>query len=180
MGKLQYINDVFAVWPQTLDELKGILRGVKSMHEKRNFNAEISTQSCYFLALTIYQSPTFFTTGIRSTKIFYKPTNLFSYPLDTAHMPQSIHKGIAIGEITRLICNTTSPTLQQRYSRKFINHFKRRKYLPLIIKKLIHVTMKHLSRTHILSKSLKTKIFTIHYKIQEIPPPLNILLRKRW
>ena len=71
-------------------------------------------------------------------------------------MPVSIHKGIAIGEMTRLIRNTTSPNLRQHYSRKLINHFKRRKYPPHIIKRLR--AMRHLPRIQTLRKSLKTKI----------------------
>ena len=71
-----------------------------------------------------------------STKIFYKPTNSFSYPLGSSHVPYSLNKGIAAGEMTRLICNTTLPAFQQHYSRKLINHFKHRSIPPTSLKNL--------------------------------------------
>ena len=151
------------------------------MQRKIKFTAEISTHSCNFLDLTIYKSPTFYATGILSTKIFYKPTNLFTYPLGYSYMPDSIHKGIAIGEMTRLIRNTTSPNLRLHYSRKLIRHFKHRKYPSHIIKTLI--AMKRLPRTEALKKSQKTKIdkpLPFITKYRKYNPHLNSLLRKCW
>ena len=100
------------VWPHTLEELHEFIGGLNKMQRKIKFTAEISTHLCNFLDLTIYKSPTFYATGILSTKIFYKPTNSFTYPLGYSYMPDSIHKAIAIGELTRLIRNTTSPSLR--------------------------------------------------------------------
>ena len=177
----RFIDDVFMVWPHTLEELHEFLRGLNGMQKKIKFTAEISTHSCDFLDLTIYKSPTFYATGKLSTKIFYKPTNSFSYPLGSSCMPTSIHKGIAIGEMTRLIRNTTSPTLRRHYSRKLIRHFKRRKYPPHIIKRL--TTMRHLPRIQALRKSHKKRIdkplpFITKYRKYNFP--LNSLLRKCW
>ena len=151
---VRYIDDIFMVWPHSLEDLHEFIRALNNRRKKIKLTAEISTHSCDFLDLTIYKSPTFYTTGKLSTKIFYKPTNTFSYPLGTSHMPASIHKGIAIGEMTRLIRNTTSPNLRRHYSGKLIRHFRRRKYPPQIIKSLI--SMKRLPRTQILRQSKKS------------------------
>ena len=105
--------------------------------------------SCNFLDLTVYKSPSFKNTGLLSTKIYYKPTNTFSFPLSTSYIPTHIHKGIAIGEMMRVICNTTSPALCEKYIRKLIKHFKLRGYSKYILKQIWKI--KHASRTTMLS-----------------------------
>ena len=169
------------VWPHSLEGLHKFIRALENRCKKIKLTAEISTHSCHFLDLTLYKSPTFYTTGKLSTKIFYKPTNTFSYPLGTSNMPASIHTGIAIGEMTRLIHNTTSPNLRQHYNGKLIRHFRHRKYSPQIIKSLI--SMKRLPRTQILRQSKKAKIdkpLPFVTKYRKYHSSLNSLLRKRW
>ena len=99
-----------------------------------HFTANISTQSCDFLDLTIYKSPEFLKTGKLSTVIYYKPTNTFSFTHGSSFMPHSIFKGIAIGELTRIIRNTTSPNLCRFYKDKLIRRLKNRRYSKTIIK----------------------------------------------
>ena len=112
---VRYIDDIFLIWAHTLDEFDTFMAELNAIQERINFTSEISKENCNFLDLTIYKSPTFRDTGFLSTKIYYKPTNTFSFPLDTSYIPSHIQKGIAIGEMTRVIRNTTSPVLCEKY-----------------------------------------------------------------
>ena len=98
-----------------------------------------------FLDLTIYNSPGFASTGKLSTKIYYKPTSTFSFLLGSSYMSQNIHEGIAIGELTWLIHNTTFTVLFEHYKKKLISHFRRRKCAKSIIKilKKVNHTTRH-------------------------------------
>ena len=96
-------------------------------------------------------------------------------------MPSSVHRGIAIGEMTRIIRNTTSPVLPTHYSHKLINHFRHRKYPPHIIRKL--KTMAHIPREEILNNTTKRNIsrpLPFSTKFRKFKPSLNSILRKRW
>ena len=108
---VQYIDDVFMVWSHPLTEFHMFLEDLNKRHNRIRFTAEISTQSCNFLDLTIYKSPTFLSTNRLSTKIVYKHASAFSFPLGSSDMPYHIHKSIAIGELTRLLRNTENLSL---------------------------------------------------------------------
>ena len=122
---------------------------LNDLQEKINFTSEVSSESCNFLDLTIYKPPMFEYTNRLWTKIYYKPTNTFSFPLDTSYIPTHIQKGIAIGEMTRIICNTTSQTLCEKYKRDLVKHLKRRGYNKHILKRIWK--MKHAQRTTMLT-----------------------------
>ena len=98
---VRYINDVFMIWSHSRTAFDEFLEDLNKRQERIKFMAEVATQSCNFLDLTIYKSLTFLKTGLLSTKIYYKPTNTFSFPLGTSYMPKTIHRSIAIGEMTR-------------------------------------------------------------------------------
>ena len=178
----RYIDDVFMVWTHTREKLDHFLRDLNKQKEKIKFTAEIMTQSCNFLDLTIYKSPTFLNAGKLSTKIYYKPTNTFSYPLGSSFMPKHILKGIAIGEATRLLRNTESPALFKYYKKRLQRKLKSRKY-PRDIVRLVG-TMKHSKRPVTLytrkkrvygDKLLPFKIIYNKYK-----PSLYSIFRRRW
>ena len=103
------------------------------------FTAEIDTQTCNFLDLTIYKSPSFLSKGLLSTEI-YKPTNTFSFHLGTSYTPKQIHRSIATGEATRLLRHTESPTLYKHYENRFIKKFEHTGYLEKILKELSGIT----------------------------------------
>ena len=81
---VRYIDDVFTIWTHSLEECYEFLDGLNKMHPNIHFTANISTQTCDFLDLTIYKSSEFINTGKLSTVMYYKPTNTF--PLRTAHL----------------------------------------------------------------------------------------------
>ena len=169
------------LWPHTREELQTFLTELNQAHKNIKFTAEVSSQSCNFLDITIYKSPTFLRTGILSTKIYYKPTNTFTFPLGSSHMPHSIHKGIAVGEMTRVIRNTTSPSLQMYYGRKLIKHFKRRKYPSHILRQLRSMLRQAASYTPPTTKKRRMEKplpFITHYS--KYKPPINSIISKYW
>ena len=116
---VRYIDDVFMIGSHSSDELDSFLTDLNMRRVQIKLTTEIETQACNFLDLTTYKSPTFLSTGLLSTKIYYKPINTFSFPLGSSYMPIQIHSSVAIGEMTRLLRNTESPALYKHYQQKF-------------------------------------------------------------
>ena len=108
---VRYIDDIFAGWPHSIEEFHAFLTNLNKQSETIKFTAETSFHSSKILDITIYKAPSFYQTGLLSTKLYYKPTNRISFSLRTSYMLTHIHKGIAVGEMTRVIRNTTCPTL---------------------------------------------------------------------
>ena len=131
-----YIDDVFMIWPHSISEFDSFLKELNTRQERIRFMAEINTQACNFLDLTIYKSPTFLSTRLLSTKMYYKSTNNFAFPLGSSYMPTQRHRSIAISEITRLLKNTDDPSLFWYYQNKLIKKFAQRGYPKRILWKL--------------------------------------------
>ena len=179
---VRYIDDVFMIWTHAREKLDHFLNDLNKLKERIKFTAEISTQACNFLDLTIYKSPSFLSTGTLSTKIYYKPTNTFSYPLGSSYIPKHILKGIAIGKATRLLRNTESPALYKHYKKRLIKQLKDREY-PREITKMI-TNMKHNTRPAVLNRTKKRMYgdrllpFSTTYTKYMTPP--NKIFRRRW
>ena len=152
------------------------------MRDRINFTAEIASQSCNYLDLTIYKSPSFQETGLLSTTIYYKPTNTFSFPLNTSYIPAHIHKGIAIGEMTRIIRNTTSPTICDIYKKRLIKRLKRRGYNKKILRSI--GKMKHESRASLLEPRHKQQVserrIPFCIKFAKCHPKIHEIFARRW
>ena len=179
---VRYIDDVFMTWSHSREELDSFITDLNARRPKIKFTAEIETQACNFLDLTIYKSSTFVNTGLLSTKIYYKPTNTFAFPLGSSYMPNQIHKGIAIGEMMRLLRNTESPTLYKHYQARLIKLFERREYPKKILRRIKRIT--HNKRLDILHRCKGKKpgermlpFVTTYAKYR---PPVNSVLRARW
>ena len=179
---VRYIDDVFMIWSHPLSEFEAFLEDLNKTRERIRFTAEVSSHSCNFLDLTIYKSPQFSSTGLLSTKIYYKTTNTFSFPLGNSYMPTHIHRSIAIGEMTRLLRNTEDPTLFRHYKNKLIKRFARRGYPERILCELRKFS--HDKRLQILDKTKRSRRierplpFVTRYT--KYTTPLNRILRKRW
>ena len=179
---VRYIDDVFLVWAHPLSEFETFLEDLNKTRERIRFTAEVSLNSCNFLDLTIYKSPKFLSTGLLSTKIYYKTTNTFSYPLGDSYMPTQIHRSIAIGEMTRLLRNTEDPTIFRHYKNKLIKHFANRKYPRRILRELRNFT--HDRRLVILDRRRKrTRVerplpFITRYT--KYNTSLSRIFRRRW
>ena len=60
---IRFIDDVFMIWPHSLEDIHEFLEGLNSTQKKIKFTAKISMHSCDFLDLIIYKSPSFFCQG---------------------------------------------------------------------------------------------------------------------
>ena len=157
-----------------------IFRQIESNTPWNSFYSKISSQACDFLDFTIYKVPDFASTGKLSTKIYCKPSNTFSFPLGFSYMPRNIHKGIAIGELTSLIRNTTSLVLFEHYKKKLSNHFWHRKYAKGIIeilKKMNHTTRQSLLSTKKIRNIERPLPFITKFNIYR-PSPQRILMER--
>ena len=137
---VRYIDDVFVIWSHTRKELDRFLLELNRRQGKIKFTPKVQTQSCNFLYRTIYKSTTFLSTGILSMKIYYKPTNTFSFPLGSSYIPKHVHNSISVGEVTRLLRATESLALYKCYHKQLIRHFVRREYPRSILRQLCSLT----------------------------------------
>ena len=178
---MRYVDDVFTIWAHPLKDFEDFLEELNKVHDNIHFTAKISSQACDFLDLTIYKAPDFASTNKLSPTIYYKPSNTFSFPSGASYMSRNIHKGIAIGELTRLIRNTTSPVLFEYYKRKLINRFRHRKYGRYIIKRL--KKMKHTSRHSLLYRKRSRNMdrpLPIITNFNRYKPSIQRIIRNRW
>ena len=100
---LRYIDDIFVIWTHLLKELHTFLADVKGVQPRIKLTAEILQRDGNFVDLTIYMSPSINETGPLCTRTCYKTTNTFCIPFNTSYIQAHIFKGIAIGEMTRMI-----------------------------------------------------------------------------
>ena len=178
---VRYIDDVFTIWTHTLQDFKDFLAGLNNIHPKIHFTVNISTQTCEFLDLMIYKPPDFLRTGKLSTTIHYKSTNTFSFTMGSSYLPRHILKGIAVGELTRVIRNTTSPAICEHYEKKMIKRFRRRGYTKTTLDALRRMT--HNTRGRLLRKVKRKKIerpLPFHTKYNTYRPSPNRVIRNRW
>ena len=98
-------------------------------------------------------SPFFEEMGLLSTRIYYKPTNTLSFLINTSYIPAHIQKGIAIGEMTRVIRNATSSIVIKKSTKKLIKNLTRRGYNKQILKEVWK--MKHADREAMLKPEIK-------------------------
>ena len=179
---VRYIDDVFVIWTHSRKDFDVFLADLNQRQHRIRFTAEISTLSCNFLDLTIYKPPDFESTGLLATKIYYKPTNTFSFPLGASYMPKTIHKSIAIGEMTRLLRNTSSPTIFMAHKKKLLRRFRRRGYPDGILKQIRKFS--HNQRLQVLYRTKKKRHMErpLPFVTQfvECSPSLNRIFHKRW
>ena len=181
---VRYSDDVLAILTHGREDFNVFLADLNQRQHRIRFTAEISTHSCNFLDLTIYKPPYFFSTGRLATKIYCKLTNTLSFPLGNSYMPKAIHKSIAIGEMTRLLRNTTcsSPVIFTFYKKKLLRRFARRKYQDKILKQIRKCF--HSQRLQILYRNKRRRYmerplpFVTQYV--ECCPSLNSIFKRRW
>ena len=73
----RYIDEIFLIWPDTLENLTTFLRDLNSFHPSLHFTFKHSSSTIDFLDLTIYKGDQFHFSNILDTKTFQKPLNLF-------------------------------------------------------------------------------------------------------
>ena len=124
----RYIDDVIGLWDHGEDALSLFITELNQCHHALEFKVTHSHTSVDFLDLTIYKGDRFGASGILDTKLFRKPCDhLAPLPYHSAHPPQTF-KGIFVGEVKRLIRNTSNEDLFSRELAQMVTVFKSRGY----------------------------------------------------
>ena len=105
---VRYIDDVFLLWPHSLDELKSFLKDLNNFNAAIHYTYEYSPSSANFLDLTIYKGPSFHYTNTLDTKTYQKPQNLYQYTHFTSNHQKSTFKALITGELIRYTRTNTS------------------------------------------------------------------------
>lgn len=115
---LRYIDDIFLVWTHGRDRLNTFIDGLNALKPRIKLTAEISDRLVTFLDVTVFKGPTFETTGILDTEIFYKSTNNFLYLHGSSHHPPHVFKAVALGETLRILRNCSQQEAFERHKNK--------------------------------------------------------------
>ena len=193
----RYIDDIFMLWPGDQD-LHKFMNALNSFHPTLHFTYESSLSSIDYLDLTIYKGERFSTTQRLDVKTYQKPQNLYQYLHYTSSHPQSVFKGLIIGECKRYVRTNTSQENFHTQIQLFKKRLHRREYPHEIVNKYCsQVTFnrrtqylklaqpkKKIARKPIFKclpppsyAQLKNIILQDYHKIQElVPRPLFIAL----
>ena len=100
---VRYIDDIFMIWPHSLEDLNSFITHLNSQTESIKFSSEISQTKISFLDIQITLQE-----GQITTDLFCKPTDSHDYlPYDSAH-PQRCKDSIPYSQFLRIrrICST--------------------------------------------------------------------------
>ena len=121
---VRYIDDVFLLWPHTLDELKTFLTDLNNFNEAIHYTYEYSPSSANFLDLTIYKGSSFHYTSTLDTKTYQKPQNLYQYTHFTSNHQKATFKAVITGELIRYTRTNTSEdnflAMKQLFKRRLL------------------------------------------------------------
>ncbi len=141
----RFLDDIFLLWPYSLEEFDRFLEIFNSQHPTIKFKATINQLEIDFLDVTIFKGPRFQNTGILDTKVYFKPTDTHELLHKSSFHPKHTFKGILKSQIIRFkkICNNNgdfetacdilfSTLIHRGYSRSFIRNIKSQTLTPEI------------------------------------------------
>ena len=115
----QYINDIFIIWTHAEKELKKFIKDLNSCNPALQYTYQYSPTAVDYLDLTIYKSPLFTFTNI---KTFQKPHNLYQYLHYTSNYQRAVCKGITIGELIWYVrTNSTEAMLKSLFVARLLS-----------------------------------------------------------
>ena len=161
----RYIDDIFLIWPDTLENLTTFLRDLNSFHPSLHFTFKHSSSTIDFLDLTIYKGDQFHFSNILDTKTFQKPLNLFQYLHFNSEHPIATFKAIIKGECVRYVRTNTRHETYIATVQLFKQRLTKRGYPPHFTEKIVN-TVKYCER----QKHLKRH--NLHPATHTFPPPL--------
>ncbi len=142
----RFLDDIFLLWPYTLEEFDQFLNIFNSQHPTIKFKAAIHHSEINFLDVTIFKGPRFRDSGILDTKVYFKPTDTHELLHKSSFHPRHTFKGILKSQIVRFkrICNNEadfekacellfSNLTHRGYNRTFIRRIKTETLTPRII-----------------------------------------------
>ena len=166
----RYIDDIFLIWTDTMDNLLTFLTTLNNFHPSIHFTHQLSLHTVDFLDLTIYKSRHFTVTNLLDTRTYQKPLNLYQYLHYSSHHQTNIYRSIIQGEAIRYV---RTNTLEETYTatlHMFTQRLRKRGYP----NKLIHsvtanVKYRHRQRYLQRAQPPRPKLTPPIYKC--LPPP---------
>ena len=103
----RYIDDIFFIWANNLEELVEFLSDLNKFHPSIHFTHQHSSTSIDFLEITIFKGTGFDYTNLLDIKTYQKARNLYQYLHYTSEHPRSVFKGLIRGECIRYLRTNT-------------------------------------------------------------------------
>ncbi|XP_078600510.1 uncharacterized protein LOC144875445 [Branchiostoma floridae x Branchiostoma japonicum] len=173
----RYIDDIFAVWTRSEEELKAFIQDLNEAHRTIKFTVETSKTSINFLDVTVIISE-----GEITTDLYTKPTDKHQYLLRNSSHPKHCKQGIPYGQFLRLrrICSS-KPRFKEKAA-EFRQHFQQRGYEEALLDDAItraqerprEDTLKEKGPTPPQERTVLVTTYSPHL------PPLQTIIRKYW
>lgn len=171
----RYIDDIFLLWPHSLDTLNTFLHSLNSFHSSLNFTHNLSSHQVDFLDVTIYKDFTFQYTNILTTKTFQKAKNLFQYVHYNSNHPRTIFTGLIKAECIRYARTNSQEHNYHALLKLFKQRLLNRNYPNTLIDKTFY-SVNYKDRQQFL-KPVTSHTFT-RRPILKCPPPPHFHLLK--
>lgn len=173
----RYIDDIFLIWTDTVDNLLTFLTALNAFHPNINFTHQYSLLTVDFLDLTIYKGRHFTLTNLLDTKTYQKPMNLYQYLHYTSHHQTNIFKAIIQGEAIRYVRTNTTQETYMATLHLFTRRLRKRGYPDkLIYSVTANVKYEHRKRYLQRAQPVRPKLTPPLYKC--LPPPHFQLLKE--
>ena len=173
---VRFIDDIFIIWEEGIDELRSFFQLANSLHPTIKFTMESSCNKIPFLDVEISLK-----NGVISTKVFTKPTDRHCYLHFNSFHPAHIKRSIVFSQLLRYkrICSDNATFVLE--STKLIHHFLLRGYPFRLLDATFH-RVNSLNRDQLLKYKDKSTLKRIPLVIKHHPDldPLLQNIQSSW
>lgn len=170
----RYLDDIFIIWTNTILKLQQLVTDINNCHPTIKLTSEISSESINYLDLTIS-----ITNQRLSTSTYFKPTNTFNYLPGNSHHPNSTKRGLAKGEMIRMLRNNSEKVGFTKQSQLIKDKLAERQYCPNVIEQQ---TPDYSQRNHYLTTTSKKSTEHSITLVTNFDPsiPTSNIIREHW
>ena len=179
----RYIDDILIITDDTEDHLTNFIRELNEFHPTIKFTAEYHQERITFLDVDIYKGPNFNQTQCLDFETHIKATNPRLHVHALSHHPDSVKKGIIIGEVKRLLRTNSNRETFNKSVIKYETQMQTRGYSLNFIKSLTN-KIRFEDRDLLLAKQKSNRktpprtIFSARYTPTALKA--NQIIRKYW
>ena len=142
---LRYIDDIFMIWPHSLEDLNTFIEYINSQETNIKFSTEISDKSVSFLDMQVSIQDNHITTDL-----YTKPTDAHDYLLYSSAHPQKCKDSIPYSQFLRIKRICSNPIDFDRNVLQMSKHFHRRGY-PIELLESAALKVKRIDRKDLLT-----------------------------
>jgi len=134
---LRYLDDIFLIWPHSIEDFNQFLQIFNNEHTSINFKANIQPHTIEFLDVLVFKGENFNKNHLLDTKVFFKETDSHSLLHKSSFHPKHVFSGLVKSQLIRFAricvhrrdfdeaCHTLFTSLKNRYySNRFLRHIK--------------------------------------------------------